>query len=68
MNDHYSKKGSESAADQQIEFESDRITLDIPITGVITENKGWKIIPLFSPVVSQLQLQSCMHTSTVCNC
>ena len=44
-------KRSESAADQQIEFESDRISLDIPMTGVVTQNRGWKILPLNPPVV-----------------
>ena len=35
---------------QIIEFESDEVTLDIPMEGVIS--KGWKITPLMRPVVS----------------
>lgn len=34
-----------------VEFESDRITLDIPMEGTGDLN-GWKIIPLTRPVVS----------------
>lgn len=36
--------------EQQILFESDEITLNIPMKG--TELNGWKIIPLKPPVVS----------------
>ena len=35
---------------QIIEFESDAVTLDIPMEGVAS--KGWSITPLVRPVVS----------------
>ena len=56
LNEYYQSKGSESAAGQQIEFEADRISLDIPMTGVVTQNRGWKIIPIFRPVVCAASL------------
>lgn len=36
--------------DQPLEFESDKIELDIPREG-ITLQEGWKITPLIAPVV-----------------
>ena len=39
---------------QLVEFESDTISLDIPMEGIT--DKGWKITPLIRPVVS-----SCGH-------
>ena len=50
MKEEYQKKQAQSGHTQPIDFESDQITLDIPMTGV-TSN-GWKISPLFPPVVS----------------
>ena len=35
---------------QPLEFESDEITLDIPMEGITI--KGWEITPLVPPVVS----------------
>ena len=35
---------------QLVEFESDAISLDIPLEGITI--KGWKITPLIRPVVS----------------
>ena len=35
---------------QPVEFESDAISLDIPMEGITI--KGWKITPLMRPVVS----------------
>ena len=54
IGDNYSKKGAIAGPHQPVEFESDMITLDIPVKG-ITIN-GWKITPLVRPVVS-----SCEH-------
>ena len=51
VNEYYRREGTEPAVDQQVEFESDHISLDIPMKGVLTENKGWKILPLTRPVV-----------------
>ena len=39
--------------DMDVDFESDRILLDIPMGGIDVLS-GWKIIPLFCPVVSFL--------------
>ena len=50
----YIKKRAHSGPEQNIEFESDMITLDIPLKGRTI--KGWKITPLIRPVVS-----SCEH-------
>jgi hypothetical protein len=35
---------------QVVEFESDAVTLDIPMEGITA--KGWSITPLIRPVVS----------------
>ena len=35
---------------QSVEFEDDRLLLDIPMTG--TKAKGWRIVPSFNPTVS----------------
>ena len=51
INEQYLKRGFEFTTDQEIEFESDRITLDIPLNGLVTMNKGWKIVPLNPPLV-----------------
>jgi hypothetical protein len=39
--------------DQRFEFESDQnlIELDIPLAGITTNDKAWRITPLASPVV-----------------
>ena len=50
MNEEYQKKQAQSGHTQPIDFESDQITLDIPMKGVILED--WKISPFFPPVVS----------------
>ena len=50
MKNEYEKKGAKPGLHQPLEFESDSITLDIPLEG-ITIN-GWIIIPLMRPVVS----------------
>ena len=48
------KKNALPGPDQNVEFESDMISLDIPMEGLSI--KGWKITPLIRPVVS-----SCVH-------
>ena len=50
----YEKKGALPGPHQPVEFDSDMITLDIPIEG--TTINGWTITPLMPPVVS-----SCEH-------
>ena len=37
--------------DQQIEFDSTEIILDIPLEGIELEG-GWKVVPLVAPIVS----------------
>ena len=54
MKEEYIREGAVRDLHQSIEFESDAISLDIPLEGVNT--KGWKITPLIHPVVS-----SCVH-------
>ena len=44
------QRGAHEGPEYRIEFESDRITLDIPIEGIVLP-EGWKIIPLITPVV-----------------
>ena len=50
MKDDYEKKHGLSGADQLVEFESTKISLDIPQEG-ITLDGGWKITPQIAPVV-----------------
>ena len=50
----YEEKGAILGLQQPVEFESDTISLDIPLEGLSI--KGWKITPLMRPVVS-----SCVH-------
>ena len=50
MREEYEKKGAVLGLHQPVDFESDMITLDIPMEGVSIS--GWKIIPLVHPVVS----------------
>ena len=50
----YEGKGAILGLQQPMEFESDTISLDIPLEGIAI--KGWKITPLMRPVVS-----SCVH-------
>ena len=47
------KEHAISGPDQLIEFEADRIRLDVPDEGTVL-NEGWKFTPLFTPVVSQV--------------
>ena len=54
VKDEYIKQGALPGPHQVVEFESDAITLDIPLEGKTI--KGWKITPLIRPVVS-----SCGH-------
>ena len=54
VEEEYSKKHAHSGPDQSVEFESDMISLDIPMEGILI--KSWKITPLIRPVVS-----SCVH-------
>ena len=43
--------------DQPIDFEDDQIYLDIPMSGIVTEQQ-WMVIPLTVPVVSVYQIYS----------
>ena len=57
IKNEYNEKGAQPGPHQVVEFESDMITLDIPMEGITKD--GWKITPLMRPVVS-----SCVHVST----
>ncbi|XP_064407131.1 uncharacterized protein LOC135351978 isoform X3 [Halichondria panicea] len=46
----YSSKRAVLGVNHFVEFEEDRITLDIPMAGIEVEG-GWKIIPMFPPTV-----------------
>ena len=48
-------RGAEVGADIVLEFESDRVSLDIPLLGMRKE--GWSILPLAAPVVCVCQLE-----------
>ena len=54
VEEEYTKKNALPGPDQNVEFESEAISLDIPMVGIAI--KGWKITPLIRPVVS-----SCGH-------
>ena len=47
-------RGAEVGADIVLEFESDRVSLDIPLLGMRKE--GWFILPLAAPVVCVVKL------------
>ena len=47
--EEYKKEGARPGPDQNIEFEADMITLNIPLKGKTIS--GWKITPLIRPVV-----------------
>lgn len=49
--EEYKEKDLEPDIELIIEFESDRITLDIPLEGISLDG-GWNIRPLTQPVVS----------------
>ena len=58
----YTARGAIEGLDQEVEFTSDRITLDLPPDG-ITVIEGWSIRPLIHPTVSDTL---CMTRYTVC--
>ena len=49
----YTARGATSGPHLPVEFESDSISLEVPSEEVMLEN-GWKIFPLFHPVVRKL--------------
>lgn len=50
VKEDYSNMGVEPHSEMVIEFESDRITVNIPMAGIVIEG-GWRIRPLAPPVV-----------------
>ena len=54
MKEEYAREGAIRDVHQPVEFESDVISLDIPMEGILIENR--RITPLMRPVVS-----SCGH-------
>ena len=60
VKDDYGQKGALLGHTQPVDFEVDRITLDIPMEGITcTSCAGWTISPLFPPVVSTYHNSSC---------
>ena len=49
--EEYPPKRAVLGVNHPVEFEDDRLSLDIPMTG--TKVKGWNVFPLFPPTVSQ---------------
>ena len=63
-------KGKEAQLDSElvVEFESDRITIDVPLEGTDVEG-GWKILPLAPPVVCcQISIVPCLIISMIFRC
>ena len=50
VKEEYNKKGAVLGLHQPVDFESENITLDIPMEGITID--GWEISPLVRPVVS----------------
>lgn len=53
---HYDKNNMELQHDQEVEFEKDKIKLDIPFPsdeGIMTKDQAWSILSLGPPVVSK---------------
>ena len=51
VKEEYKEKDAQFDLDRTFFFESDNITIDIPLKGINIEG-GWKIMPLTNPVVS----------------
>ena len=58
----YEKKGAVLGLHQLVDFESDTITLDIPMKGISIS--GWTITPLIRPVVSFLYHTISTHNAS----
>ncbi len=52
VNKEYSSKAAILGVDNIVEFEGDRITLDIPMEGAEVSG-GWRITPMFHPTVGK---------------
>ena len=52
VNKEYSSKAAILGVDNVVEFEGDRITLDIPMDGTEVSG-GWRITPMFPPTVGK---------------
>ena len=50
MRREYKEKEAQQDSELVVEFESDRIAIDIPLEGIVVG--GWKITPLAAPVVA----------------
>ena len=50
IKNNYVSKSAIEGPDQEVEFEMDRITLDVPVRGITVE-EGWAIKPLVHPTV-----------------
>ena len=67
MEKSYARKGALPGHSQPIEFQSDDITLDIPMEGITLTR--WTISPLFPPVVrDKLQIYLCTLFTLCCFC
>ena len=56
----YTAKGATIGPDLRIEFESSSISLQLPSEGVTLED-GWKIVPMFHPVVRSFKRYSVLE-------
>ena len=75
VGDYYKSQDAVLGHDQRVEFLSDCICLDVPASGVTTEDQSWKIRPLSHPEVhlSRLvciisSLYSCVEDSAMILC
>ena len=55
VEEEYKERGAECVLMVPVEFESDRITVDISLEGTVVGG-GWKIQPFAPPVVSCLSV------------
>ena len=46
---YYLRQNAEVGPDRLVEFDAERIHLDVPKKGIATEDDIWKIIPLVFP-------------------
>ena len=49
IKNYYLRQNAEVGPDRLVEFDTERIHLDIPKKGIATEDDIWKIIPLVFP-------------------
>ncbi len=55
VSEEYLSKKAILGVDQIVEFEEDKITLDISMDGEVME--GWKVTPMFYPMVGKIMFK-----------